>query len=143
MRKHLFYIIVITSSFSAFADAEFTGYSSVKCIAGWEWAVNTLQLLHTYKRNARMEHSPWIRFQMGIIIAAQPMIRPRKTLVFVQHPSTCSIQPAVPARTVDIYQGQYNPIIPLGTRVPAYAFLNPSRYEDYFNPAAARQLIGE
>ncbi|KAF8300180.1 hypothetical protein DL93DRAFT_2173455 [Clavulina sp. PMI_390] len=37
-------------------------------------------------------------------------------------------------------EGEYSSTIPIGTRVPAYAFLKPSYYNDFFNPTAARQL---
>ncbi|KAF8306165.1 hypothetical protein DL93DRAFT_2088945 [Clavulina sp. PMI_390] len=37
-------------------------------------------------------------------------------------------------------EGSYDSIIPSGTRVPAWAFLKPSDYGDYFNAAAAQQL---
>ncbi|KAF8300176.1 hypothetical protein DL93DRAFT_2102835 [Clavulina sp. PMI_390] len=164
MYQTLVSIAVLTCSFLAIVSAQVTGFSSVHCISGWEWANNTLQSPHICEHNVEMGHARWIHFRKDMATSAQQMIpQPRILLYLPLLPRGICSTPlyilvsacgACQNRTYISWtawsqfcptniippEGQYDAIIPAGTRVPAYVFLKPSYYGDYFNPAAARQL---
>ncbi|KAF8306167.1 hypothetical protein DL93DRAFT_245183 [Clavulina sp. PMI_390] len=161
MAKGLIAIAALVGSFFSLASAQVTGYSSVHCIAGWDWANNTLEQNPCVITAYLQAQCGTGTFTMDPLPAGYHYIGPTND-TSTQNPCICStpvymLDSACGACQNRTYiswttfsafcplnmvspQGQYNSIIPAGTRVPAYAFLKPSDYGDYFNPVAAHQL---